>query len=155
MFPALVEVEQARETPGARHARRLLPRPSFRQIGDYRILREIGRGGMGVVYEAEQVSLGRRVALKVLPGHAVGDRKALERFRREARARGAAATTPTSCRCMRSGGGQCQLYAMQLIQGQGLEQVIDELARLRQPNRMSDGHGPAAPECLRCPRPPV
>ena len=57
-----------------------------RRIGDYRILREIGRGGMGLVYEAEQISLGRRVALKVLPGHVTGDRVALERFRREAKA---------------------------------------------------------------------
>ena len=60
--------------------------PAAQQIGDYRIIREIGRGGMGVVYEAEQISLGRRVALKVLPGHVGGDRKALERFRREAKA---------------------------------------------------------------------
>jgi Protein kinase domain len=57
-----------------------------RQIGDYRILREIGRGGMGVVYEAEQISLGRRVALKVLSGELSRDRLTQERFRREARA---------------------------------------------------------------------
>ena len=60
--------------------------PRLSQVGDYRIVREIGRGGMGVVYEAEQVSLGRRVALKVLPGHVPCDRKSLERFRREAKA---------------------------------------------------------------------
>jgi serine/threonine protein kinase len=57
-----------------------------RRLGDYRILREIGRGGMGVVYEAEQVSLGRRVAFKVLSGTVANDRMALERFRREAKA---------------------------------------------------------------------
>src|SRR5262249_10122648 len=56
------------------------------RLGDYRIIREIGRGGMGVVYEAEQVSLARRVALKVLPLHAARDAVMLERFRREAKA---------------------------------------------------------------------
>src|SRR5205823_757166 len=85
MFPALVEVEQAEGDARGEASPRPPPTvaPRVSQIGDYRILREIGRGGMGVVYEAEQVSLGRRVALKVLPGHAVGDRQALERFRRE------------------------------------------------------------------------
>jgi WD40 repeat protein len=57
-----------------------------RRIGDYEIIREIGRGGMGVVYEARQSSLNRTVALKVLPQHASENPQALGRFRREARA---------------------------------------------------------------------
>src|SRR5262249_15569944 len=53
-------------------------------LGDFRILRKIGRGGMGIVYEAEQISLARRVALKVLPFAAVLDRRHLRRFQAEA-----------------------------------------------------------------------
>ncbi len=52
-------------------------------LGDFRIVREVGRGGMGVVYEAEQVSLSRRVALKVLPFAATLDPKQLQRFKNE------------------------------------------------------------------------
>jgi serine/threonine protein kinase/tetratricopeptide (TPR) repeat protein len=55
-------------------------------LGDYQIVREVGRGGMGIVYEAEQISLPRRVALKVLPFAAVMDPRHLQRFRNEARA---------------------------------------------------------------------
>jgi serine/threonine protein kinase/Flp pilus assembly protein TadD len=55
-------------------------------LADFRITRELGRGGMGVVYEAEQISLGRRVALKVLPFAATMDPRHLQRFQNEARA---------------------------------------------------------------------
>ena len=54
--------------------------------GRYRVIRQIGRGGMGVVYEAQQESLSRRVAVKVLPGVYLSSPKSLKRFRREARA---------------------------------------------------------------------
>ena len=105
--------------------------PPLSQIGDYRILREIGRGGMGVVYEAEQISLGRRVALKVLPRQVSGDRMVQERFRREARA--AARLHHTNIVPVYEVGqdGDVRFYAMQFIQGQGLDAVITELRRLR------------------------
>lgn len=57
----------------------------YERLGEYRLLREVGRGGMGVVYEAEQTGLGRRVALKVLPAHLTLDETTILRFQREAR----------------------------------------------------------------------
>ncbi len=124
LFPAMVEMERAEAAVEPRT-------PAVRQVGDYSILREIGRGGMGVVYEAEQASLGRRVALKVLPIHATSDSKALERFRREARA--AARLHHTNIVPVFEVGqdGEACFYAMQFIQGQGLDLVLEELRRLR------------------------
>src|SRR5208283_6000272 len=94
---------------------------------------------------------GRRVALKVLPGHVAGDRMALERFRREAKA--AARLHHTNIVPVFEVGreGDVSFYAMQLIQGQGLDQVIDELRRLRVPGRKSDALGPVRPETPEAP----
>jgi WD40 repeat protein/serine/threonine protein kinase len=106
--------------------------PRFWQVGDYHLLREIGRGGMGVVYEAEQISLGRRVALNILPSHIVFDSDMLERFRREARA--AARLHHTNIVPVFEVGqeGELAYYAMQFIQGRGLDRVIDELRKHRE-----------------------
>src|SRR4029077_9793733 len=60
--------------------------PASGVLGDFQIIREVGRGGMGIVYEAEQISLCRKVALKVLPFAAAMDPKQLQRFKNEAQA---------------------------------------------------------------------
>jgi serine/threonine protein kinase/WD40 repeat protein len=104
--------------------------PALEQLGDYRIVREVGRGGMGVVYEAEQVSLGRHVALKVLPPQMLRDAKTRRRFEREARA--AAKLHHTNIVPVFGVGeqGDTPYYVMQFIQGQGLDSVLEELKRL-------------------------
>jgi serine/threonine protein kinase/WD40 repeat protein len=110
-------------------------------LGDYRILREVGRGGMGVVYEAEQVSLRRLVALKVLPFAAVLDPRQLQRFRTEAQA-AAGLHHPHIVPVYHVG---CErgvhYYAMQLIDGQSLAAVIQGLRR--QAGGTSPGTGPS------------
>ena len=100
------------------------------QLGDFRLIREIGRGGMGVVYEAEQMSLGRRVALKVLPFAAVLDNRQLQRFRTEARA--AASLHHTNIVPVFSVGCErgVHYYAMQFIDGQSLAEVVRDLRLL-------------------------
>jgi hypothetical protein len=115
--------------------------PLLRQFGDYRVLREIGRGGMGVVYEAEQQSLGRRVALKVLPERMVSDSGRRRRFEREARA--AARLHHTNIVPV-FGVGEHEgtpYYVMQFIRGQGLDAVLDEIRRLRLGGRADGGDG--------------
>jgi serine/threonine protein kinase len=97
------------------------------RLGDYRILREIGRGGMGIVYEAEQVSLWRKVALKVLPFAATMDGRRLQRFLNEARA--AACLHHSHIVPVYAVGSErgVHFYAMQLIEGQTLAAVIGRL----------------------------
>src|SRR3954468_11651857 len=133
LFPALVEVERAKDDHPARpDAAETAALPALGQVGDYRVLREVGRGGMGVVYEAEQVSLGRRVALKVLPRQVSSDLKTLARFRREARSAGQLHHTNIVPVFEVGKAGDVSYYAMQFIQGQGLDLVIDELRRLKE-----------------------
>jgi len=90
LFPALVFMERfgSVDAPATGPLQTPLAdtRPIPKQLGDFRILREVGRGGMGVVYEAVQESLGRHVALKVLPYQRLANAQSIERFRREARA---------------------------------------------------------------------
>lgn len=101
------------------------------KLGDYRIIREVGRGGMGVVYEAEQESLGRRVALKVMLPRARIDPRHLVRFERESRA--AARLHHTNIVPVYGVGHQDGLryFVMQFIDGHGLDQVLVDLRRLR------------------------
>ena len=113
------------------------------QLGDYRILREIGRGGMGVVYEAEQGSLGRRVALKVLPPRALADPVQVRRFEREARAAGRLHHTNIVPVFGVGREGDTRYYVMQYIQGQPLSEVLAELRRLRRGSGAGAGLGAA------------
>ncbi|MGQ0553497.1 MAG: protein kinase domain-containing protein [Planctomycetota bacterium] len=96
-------------------------------IDDYRIVREIGRGGMGVVYEAEQISLGRRVALKVLPAAILRGKSAVDRFRREATAV-ARLSHPriVAVHGFNQAGGLAYL-AMEYVPGLDLAEIIDRL----------------------------
>jgi serine/threonine protein kinase/formylglycine-generating enzyme required for sulfatase activity len=130
VLPALVEVERVKvefaHVPSTRSTA-----PPLAQIGDYRIIREVGKGGMGVVYEAEQVSLARRVALKLLHRKMLLDGKAQQRFAREAKA--AAKLHHTNIVPVFGVGQQDGMpyFVMQFIQGLGLDDVLDELKRLR------------------------
>jgi WD40 repeat protein/serine/threonine protein kinase len=135
MLPALVLMEKAKtaDDSAQRRAARASAAAPLQQLGDYQILREVGRGGMGVVYEAQQLSLGRHVAIKVLPSHALLDARHLGRFQREARS--AARLHHTNIVPVFGVGEQDGLhyYVMQFIQGLGLDVVLDELRRLRRP----------------------
>ncbi|MEM7314073.1 MAG: serine/threonine-protein kinase, partial [Planctomycetota bacterium] len=110
-------------------------------IGEYRILREIGRGGMGVVYEAEDSALLRRVALKVLPFAALLDQKQIARFHNEAQASGQLhhphIVPVYSVGCDRG----VHFFAMQLVEGQPLDVAIGEMraAQLAAKSNKSSG----------------
>jgi serine/threonine protein kinase/WD40 repeat protein len=99
------------------------------ELGDYRLVREVSRGGMGIVYEAEQVSLPRRVALKVLPLAGALDPRQLQRFHNEART----ASLLHHPHIVDVFGAGCErgvhYYAMRYIEGQTLAQRISQARR--------------------------
>jgi serine/threonine protein kinase/Flp pilus assembly protein TadD len=129
LLPALIALAELSESVGERPSGLAPPlacdgdRPGS-TLGDFHILREIGRGGMGIVYEAEQISLGRRVALKVLPFAATMDPRHLQRFQNEARAAASLhhehIVPVYAVGCERA----VHFYAMQLIDGRSLAEVI-------------------------------
>jgi eukaryotic-like serine/threonine-protein kinase len=120
----------------------LEPLPSM-PVGDFRIVREIGRGGMGVVYEAVQLSLGRRVALKVLPFAATLDESRLQRFKNEAHA--AAQLHHNNIVPVYATGCDRGLhyYAMQMIDGQPLSLLLKELRALAELEASAEPNPPA------------
>ena len=146
LFPTIAVTERlkARQSQSG-DGRATLGPARLQRLGDFRLIREIGRGGMGVVFEAEQESLGRRVAVKVLPRQVLLDEKHLKRFEREARI--AANLHHTNIVEVFGVGEQdgFHYYVMQYIRGVGLEAVIPLLARLASPqDRGESGPAPAS-----------
>lgn len=134
LFPRLLTLQEHDprlqnyvETLGASEGHATLLRGVPDKLGDYRIVREIGRGGMGIVYEAVEESLNRRVALKVLPSQVVLDSKTLQRFQREAKA--AARLHHTNIVPVYGVGHDQNVhyFVMQYIRGKGLDRVIEEM----------------------------
>ncbi len=118
-------------TPPSREREPHSPGLPAQRLGDFELIREIGRGGMGVVYEARQISLNRRVALKVLPVGLGLSPDGLERFEREARA--AAALHHTNIVPVYAIGEDSghHYYAMELIEGASLARILEEVSLAR------------------------
>lgn len=141
-FPAIAALEGGKfnESPQGKVS---LGASAPEQLGDFKIVREIGRGGMGVVYEAIQESLNRRVALKLLPRHSLLDEKQLRRFRREAELTASLHHTnivPVFGVGENSG---FHYYVMQLIEGIGLDELHQKLVETEADNQnRADHHSP-------------
>ena len=135
VFPALVLMEEIgagkSEATGLDVKPLGLNAPMAQRLGDFVLIRRIGAGGMGMVYEAEHESLKSRVALKVMHPRFRADRAYVRRFQTEARS--AAKLHHTNIVPVFDYGQQDGVfyYAMQYIAGVGLERVLDDVRRLR------------------------
>jgi serine/threonine protein kinase len=153
LFPTLLLVEKGLRLTREVGERRDPPLASLQdgehrlgRLGAYRLLREVGRGGMGVVYLAEQEALGRQVALKVLPFHPLMDRRDLARFEQEART-AAHLQHPNIVPVYDVGeAGGVHYYAMQFIEGCGLHAVLAHVKRLSTSGPRPPGPSPGPPE---------
>ena len=135
VIPGLQAAEQPAETAAGGNA----AAQRHKQLGDFHILRQIGRGGMGIVYEAEQISMNRRVALKVLPLAGLVDELKIRRFQNEVRAV-AALDHPNIVSVYMVGEERgVHYYAMQLIRGRSLSDVISSLRQVRDEGKDIDG----------------
>jgi serine/threonine protein kinase len=161
LFPAMIEMEQlkpADEVATGAVKPPVLPEPATlstaphpHRLGDFKILRVIGEGGMGIVYEAEHESLKNRVALKVMHWRFRTDRSYVRRFKTEARS--AARLHHTHIVPVFDSGEQDGIcyYGMQYIPGFGLDKVLDEVCRLcaeADAPPLADGAAVSATEAL-------
>ena len=131
LFPVIAVLESSKPADGRKNRARSNTETSAPKVfGDYEIVREIGRGGMGVVYEARQRSLGRSVALKVLPANYLPSPKHVLRFKREAQS--AARLHHTNIVPVFGVGEQdgSHYYVMQYIEGHAFDTVISCLRDL-------------------------
>ncbi len=129
LLSSVAMIEQLKSQPLTESSlnRRLEATLEIRQLGDYKIIREIGRGGMGIVFEAIHQSLGRQVAIKVLPNRSVDNEKLIERFRLESQA--AARLHHTNIVSVFGVGfaDGHHYYVMEYVNGLSVKQIIDHL----------------------------